>query len=581
MIEELSIQDIGVIARAGITFDPGFTVVTGETGAGKTMILTGVALIMGAKTDAAFVRTGATSAGADATFRLSHSSHESLREILEQSAAEVEGDSLIISRTLNDAGRSKAALGGRAVPASVLADVSSRLIVVHGQADQSRLKSTAWQRSAVDAYAGEPLAEILSKYRQVRTRWRSAVRELEDRTEKRMERERQANLHRLALDEIDSVAPVDGEDVELDRLSGLLSHAQTLREATESAALALVGDDNSRALGAMGDVVGAQRALESVQDLAPDLKRMGDRLKALIAELADLAAEASAFGRSIESDPERLAAVEQRRHDLAVLRKKYGPELCDVIAWRDDVMSAVADVDADEARTAELEATIAADSAELGALARKLTSIRSEAGVRFGAAVSAELAQLAMPESSVLVEVTPNPVSGEYGPDGADDIAILLIPHPGAPARPIAKGASGGELSRIMLGMEVVLAGADPVPTFIFDEVDAGIGGKVAVEVGRRLAQLSTSAQVIVVTHLPQVAAFADRHIVVEKSSNKGVTSTTARPVEETERVGELVRMLSGLADSDAGAAHAQELLDLAKDHKASGRKKSGRVTKK
>lgn len=581
MIEELSIHDIGVIAQAGIVFDPGFTVVTGETGAGKTMILTGVALVMGAKTDSAVVRTGAASAGADATFRLSQSSQEALREILEQSAAELEDDSLIISRTLNDAGRSKAALGGRAVPASVLAEVSSRLVVVHGQADQSRLKSTAWQRSAVDAFAGESLSKTLEEYRAVRMRWRGAVRELADRTEKRLERERQANLHRLALDEIEAVSPVEGEDAELDRLSGLLSHAQTLREATESAARALVGDDNSNATGAMGDVVGAQRALEGVQDLAPDLKKMGDRLKALIVELADLAAEASAFGRSIESDPQRLSTIEQRRHDLAVLRKKYGPELSDVISWRDEVMAAVADVDADEARTAELEAVIATDAAALGSLAMRLTSIRSEAGNRFGAAISAELAQLAMPESSVLVEVTPNPISGEFGPDGADEIAILLVPHPGAPARPIAKGASGGELSRIMLGMEVVLAGADPVPTFIFDEVDAGIGGKVAVEVGRRLAQLSKSAQVIVVTHLPQVAAFADRHIVVEKSSSKGVTSTTARPVEEAERVGELVRMLSGLADSDAGAAHAQELLDLARDQKSAGRSKAGRVTKK
>jgi DNA repair protein RecN (Recombination protein N) len=581
MIEELSIHDIGVIAQAGIVFDPGFTVVTGETGAGKTMILTGVALVMGAKTDSAVVRTGAASAGADATFRLSQSSQVALREILEQSAAELEDDSLIISRSLNDAGRSKAAMGGRAVPASVLAEVSSRLVVVHGQADQSRLKSTAWQRSAVDAFAGESLSKTLEEYRAVRMRWRGAVRELADRTEKRLERERQANLHRLALDEIEAVSPVEGEDAELDRLSALLSHAQTLREATESAARALVGDDNSNATGAMGDVVGAQRALEGVQDLAPDLQKLGDRLKALIVELADLAAEASAFGRSIESDPQRLSTIEQRRHDLAVLRKKYGPELSDVIIWRDEVMAAVADVDADEARTAELEAVIATDAAVLGSLATKLTSIRSEAGNRFGAAISAELAQLAMPESSVLVEVTPNPISGEFGPDGADEISILLVPHPGAPARPIAKGASGGELSRIMLGMEVVLAGADPVPTFIFDEVDAGIGGKVAVEVGRRLAQLSKSAQVIVVTHLPQVAAFADRHIVVEKSSSKGVTSTTARPVEEAERVGELVRMLSGLADSDAGAAHAQELLDLARDHKSAGRSKAGRVTKK
>jgi DNA repair protein RecN (Recombination protein N) len=255
--------------------------------------------------------------------------------------------------------------------------------------------------------------------------------------------------------------------------------------------------------------------------------------------------------------------------------------LSDVIAWRDEVMTSVADVDADATRTAELEATITVDRAELMRLALELTRVRSEAGKRFGTAISAELAQLAMPESSVLVEVNSTADSGDYGPDGADEIAILLVPHPGAPARPIAKGASGGELSRIMLGMEVVLAGADPVPTFIFDEVDAGIGGKVAVEVGRRLAQLSKSAQVIVVTHLPQVAAFADKHIVVEKSSSKGVTSTTARPVEEAERVGELVRMLSGLADSDAGAAHAQELLDLAKDHKTSVQRKTGRVTKK
>lgn len=578
MLEDLSIRDIGVIARAGIAFAPGFTVVTGETGAGKTMILTGVALVMGGKADAAIVRTGAPHAGIDATFRLADRARADVADLLDQASADLDDDALIISRTVSEAGRSKAVLGGRPVPATLLADVAQKLVVVHGQADQARLRTTAWQRAAVDAYAGEQLAALLGQYRTVRSRWRDAVRERDERTSSRLERERQANLHRLALEEIQAVSPSVGEDEELDRLSALLSHAQSLRESLEAATSALVGDDAKGTAGAMGDVVDAQRAVDSIAHLSPELGVLADRMRSLVSEVADLASESSAYGRTIESDPERLASIEQRRHDLAVLRKKYGPELSDVISWRDEVMATVADVDADESRIAELEAQIASDVLALQGLARELAQLRREAGSRFGQAISVELSQLAMPDAEVIVEVTETGDADGFGPDGCDEIAILLVPHPGAPARPIAKGASGGELSRLMLAMEVVLAGADPVPTFVFDEVDAGIGGKVAVEVGRRLAQLSRSSQVIVVTHLPQVAAFADAHIVVEKATVDGVTSTSARPVVESERVGELVRMLSGLSDSDAGAAHAQELLDLASADKASVSGASGRV---
>lgn len=578
MLEDLSIRDVGVIARAGITFSPGFTVVTGETGAGKTMILTGVALVMGGKADAAIVRTGAALAGVDATFRLSGSSRAQVSELLEQSAAELDDEALIISRTVAEGGRSKALLGGRPVPAAVLSEVAQKLVVVHGQADQARLRTTAWQRAAVDAYAGDDLAVLLARYRQVRIRWRDAVRERDERVNSRQERERQANLHRLALEEIEAVSPRAGEDEELDRLSALLSHAQSLRESLEATTSALVGDDVRGSAGAMGDIVSAQRALEGVVHLSADLGAMADRIRALVTEVADLASEVSAYGRTIDSDPERLASIEQRRHDLAVLRKKYGPELSDVITWRDEVMATVADVDADESRIQELETQIASDVQSVEKLARDMAEVRRAAGERFAAAISVELGHLAMPDAQVIVEVTEAEGPDRFGPDGCDEIAILLVPHPGAPARPIAKGASGGELSRLMLAMEVVLAGADPVPTFVFDEVDAGIGGKVAVEVGRRLAQLSRSSQVIVVTHLPQVAAFADAHIVVEKTSSDGVTSTTARTVVDAERVGELVRMLSGLSESDAGAAHAQELLDLARAHKTSATTGPGRV---
>ena len=579
MLEELRISNIGVIAQAGITFSPGFTVVTGETGAGKTMILTGVAMVMGAKADAAIVRTGSAQAGVDGTFRLSASSRASVGPELEELGADIDDDALIVSRTISGAGRTKAVLGGRSVPATTLADVAQRLIVVHGQADQARLRTTAWQRAAVDAYAGEALVTLLRDYQNVRARWRDARRELDERTGKRLERERQASLHRLALEEIDAVDPQVGEDESLDQLSALLSHAQSLRESLDAASESLVGDDSSQSTGAMGGVVDAQRAIDGVAHLSTELGALGERIKVMVSEIADVAAEINAFGRSIDSDPERLSTIEQRRHELGVLRKKYGPTLADVITWRDEVSATVADVDADASRIVELEASIASDTVLLTTSARGLAQLRTSSGADFALAITAELAQLAMPDAHVIVEVTWAGENGEFGPDGCDELAITMAPHQGAPARPIAKGASGGELSRLMLAMEVVLAGADPVPTFVFDEVDAGIGGKVAVEVGRRLALLSRSSQVIVVTHLPQVAAFADSHIVVEKASAKGVTSTTAREVTERERVGELVRMLSGLSDSDAGAAHAQELLDVAEGYKSSHPTTSGRVT--
>ena len=312
---------------------------------------------------------------------------------------------------------------------------------------------------------------------------------------------------------------------------------------------------------AVGLVGLARRALEPVRDHDTELAGLADRLAEVSYLLADVAADLASYAGGVDADPARLAAVEDRRAALSTLTRKYGATVSDVIAWAEAAALRLADLDADGTRGGELTAEAAALTAELTGLAGELTAARTKAAKRFGKAVTSELAALAMPDAVVSVGLT---TSAELGPYGCDEVELLLAPHAGAPARGIARGASGGELSRVMLAVEVVFAGADPLPTFVFDEVDAGVGGRAAVEVGARLARLARTSQVLVVTHLPQVAAYADRHLVVEKSSDGSVTSSGVVVLDEAGRVRELTRMLAGLADSESGAAHARELLESA-----------------
>jgi DNA repair protein RecN (Recombination protein N) len=564
MLEEMRIRALGVIDDAVVELSPGFTVVTGETGAGKTMVVTSLGLLLGGRADAGLVRNGAERAVVEGRVLLPAGSPVAARAV--EAGAELDGDVLLLSRTLSAEGRSRAHVGGRSVPMSLLASLGEDLIAVHGQTDQQRLLAPARQRGALDRYAGDSVAVPLVDYQQAYRRLREVGALLEELTTRARERTQEADLLRFGLDEVAAAEPLAGEDQELAEESQRLGHADALSSAANQAHGALAGDPASPdALDAGTLLAQSRRALEAVRHHDPRLAGLADRLGEVGYLLGDIAGDLAGYADDLDADPARLAAVEERRAVLAHLVRKYGsPEggLAEVLEWAEDAAVRLTELDGDDDRITALETEQRSLQERVAALAAELTAARLAAAEVFAKAVTEELTELAMPHARVSFGVTE---AEDFGPHGIDEVEVLLAPHPGTPPRPIAKGASGGELSRVMLAVEVVFAGADPVPTYLFDEVDAGVGGKAAVEVGRRLARLARTSQVIVVTHLPQVAAFADRHLVVEKTVDGTVTRSGVTTLSDTERVRELSRMLAGLEDSELGRAHAEELLAAAR----------------
>jgi DNA repair protein RecN (Recombination protein N) len=571
VIEEIRISNLGVITDATLPLGKGLSVVTGETGAGKTRVVTALGMLLGARADAGAVRTGARSAVAEAVLRLSPDS-PALARAAEAGASieEYDGDAeLMLVRTVNADGRSRAHVGGRTAPVGTLAEIGGQLVAVHGQSDQLRLRSQSAQREALDKFAGPKLAKPLAAYRKAYGRWREASGELQTLRSEARERLREAEALQLALEEIDRVDPQPGEDELLKAEATKLANVEQLRAAALLAHQALVAEEFTETGDATSLVDTAKRTLEQVQEEDPELGKAAGRLAEVGYIIADVAAELASYGASLDSEgPERLAELEARRSDLAVLVRKYAPSVDEVLEWAAVSRARLDELTDDSSRIEALESELATLDAELASLSGSITAVRAKAASDLGKKVGQELTALAMPDAKLQIDVEP---AGELGPHGADNIAFLLKPHPGAPARPLGKGASGGELSRVMLAIEVVLAAVDPVPTFVFDEVDSGVGGKAAVEIGRRLAMLARYVQVIVVTHLPQVAAFADHHIRVYKSSTKatakddGVTASDVRLLTDEERVTELARMLAGQEESELARAHAQELIDAAK----------------
>ncbi|GHE94979.1 DNA repair protein RecN [Streptomyces longispororuber] len=569
----MRIRSLGVIDDAVVELSPGFTAVTGETGAGKTMVVTSLGLLLGGRADPALVRLGAKSAVVEGRITVPEGAAAALRA--EEAGAELDDGALLVSRTVSAEGRSRAHLGGRSVPVGVLAELADDLVAVHGQSDQQGLLKPARQRGALDRYAGDAVAVPLAKYTAAYRRLRAVSAELDEITTRARERAQEADMLRFGLDEVAAVEPRPGEDTELAAEAERLGHAEALASAATAAHAALAGNpEDPEGVDASTLVAGAHRALEAVRSHDPALAALAERIGEIGILLADVAGELAGYADDLDADPLRLAAVEERRAALTQLTRKYGEDVGAVLAWAEAGAARLAELEGDDDRLEELTAERDALRAELAGLARALTEARVEAAARFAAAVTEELASLAMPHARVTIDVrqTDDPDGVEidgrtvaYGPAGVDEVELLLAPHPGAPPRPIAKGASGGELSRVMLAVEVVFAGTDPVPTYLFDEVDAGVGGKAAVEIGRRLAKLAKSAQVVVVTHLPQVAAFADRQLLVEKTHDGSVTRSGVQVLEGEDRVRELSRMLAGQEDSQTARAHAEELLATAR----------------
>jgi DNA repair protein RecN (Recombination protein N) len=578
VLEEMRIRGLGVIDDAVLPLAPGLTVISGETGAGKTMVVSGLGLLFGGRADSGAVRGPSGSALIEGRLRTSPDGPAARRAV--EAGGELDDDILLVARSVSAEGRSRAHVGGRAVPVGVLAELAEFCVAVHGQSDQSRLLQPARQREALDRYAGDAVRRHLERYVTGYAEVRGLEAELAELTTRARERAQEADLLRFGLEEIEAVDPQAGEDVELAQEEGRLAHADSLRSAASQARAALLGDLESA--DQPGDastlIAGAVASIEQEGGHDPALAEVATRLREVGYLVADIAADLSSYAAGIETDATRLATVGDRRAAIARLTRKYGETATEVLAWGQQAAARLTTLEGDDERIVSLRERERALRDELGQLAASVSKARVAAAARFATSVSTELAALAMPQARVEVAVSQSesPAGIEvddrvlaFGPHGVDDVEMLLCPHPGAPARPLQRGASGGELSRVMLAVEVVFAGADPVPTFVFDEVDAGVGGKAAVEVGRRLALLARTAQVIVVTHLPQVAAFADQHLVVRKTSDGSVTSSGVSVVDDDARVQELSRMLAGIEESAAAQTHATELLAAARASKA------------
>ncbi len=561
MLEQLSITALGVIDEAALEFGPGFTVVTGETGAGKTMVVSALGLLLGARADAGAVRLGAARARVEGRLRVDPGS--AVVDRASAAGAELDDDMLILARSVTAEGRSRAMAGGAAVPATLLSSLAADLVVVHGQSDQQQLLSPARQRDYLDAFGETDLLRCRDSYQQTFDRLRAVTAELGEVVGRARERAREADLLRFGVAEIERVGPYAGEEVELKAEDARLGNVEGLRRAAELARDALSGDEGGGAAAdALSLVADARKLLESERSHDERLSALADDLAAASYALADVTGDLSSYADSLDTDPLRLAAVQDRRAALSALMVKYGDTTSEVLAWAATAQQRLAELGDDATRADGLRVEQQSLQVGLVATGGALSAARREAGGRLERLVTSELAGLAMPHASFVVRQRP---LGEPARDGLDEVSFMLCSHAGAEPRPLQRGASGGELSRVMLAIEVCLAGRQPVPTMIFDEVDAGVGGKAAVEVGRRLARLARAVQVIVVTHLPQVAAFADRHYVVVKASDGRVTTSGVTVLDDSGRRRELSRMLAGLEDSETALAHADELVELAR----------------
>ncbi|MBB4856056.1 DNA repair protein RecN (Recombination protein N) [Mycobacteroides chelonae] len=587
MLTEIRIESLGAIPAATAEFDSGLTVLTGETGAGKTMVVTSLHLLGGARADANRVRAGADRAVVEGRFLTADplgAEPAEVTEVLDSSGAQRDDDgSVIAARSVTSDGRSRAYLGGRSVPARSLASFTAGLLTVHGQNDQLRLMRPEQQRAALDRFASEgqgSLEALLTTYRKLREEWLTARRDLIDRTNRARELAQEADRLGFALNEIATVDPKPGEDDQLAADIHRLSELDALRDAAASARGALSGSDSDGEAddSAVDRIAKAKALLEATDDDA--LRALGPQLAEALAVVSDVSRELTAFTDELPSDASTLDEKLARQGQLRMLTRKYAADMGGVIAWATEARTRLAEVDTSEDALGALAQRVDRLAAELGVAATSLTTARTKAAKALGKAVTAELAGLAMDRAAFTISVEPIPAraddsaplalpSGQTmhaGSSGTDAVEFGFAAHRDNPMLPLAKSASGGELSRVMLALEVVLAASTAGTTMVFDEVDAGVGGRAAVQIGRRLAKLARTHQVIVVTHLPQVAAFADIHLTVDRVNSKG---SGVRRLDDEDRVAELARMLAGLGDSDTGRAHARELLDAARSERA------------
>lgn len=575
MLTEIRIESLGAISVATAEFGSGLTVLTGETGTGKTMVVTGLHLLGGARADPTRVRSGSGRAVVEGRFTttdVDDAVTADLDGILDASGAERDEDGSVIAlRTVNRDGPSRAYLGGRSVPAKSLSEFTTQLLALHGQNDQLRLMRPDEQRGALDRFAAAgPAGE---RYRKLRDAWLSARRDLTDRRDRTRELAQEADRLKFALQEIDAVAPEPGEDEALVADIVRLSELDTLREAAASARESL-SSSSEEAAGAADALGRARAALESTGDTR--LRVLAEQISGALTVVVDAVGELGDYLDGLPVDASALDAMLARQAQLRTLTRKYAADVDGVLQWAQDSRARLAQLDVSEEGLAALQRRVDDLGHQLAESAVGLSKIRRKAAKKLARDVTAELSALAMAGAEFSIGVSTDVVespdaaalllpSGEtvrVGVDGIDVVEFGFAAHRGMSLLPLAKSASGGELSRVMLALEVVLAASATGTTMVFDEVDAGVGGWAAVQIGRRLAKLARTHQVIVVTHLPQVAAYADVHLVVHSQGPKGASGV--RRLDRDDRVAELARMLAGLGESSSARAHARELLDTA-----------------
>ena len=563
MLEEIVVKDLGIIKDATLTFTKGLTCLTGETGAGKTMVLSALGLLLGKRSDSSIVRAGAVATSVEGCFYVS--GNKIVDSIIEDAGGTIDESQLYINRTVFSDGRSKASAGGKGTPASVLTAIGDALVSIHGQSDQVRLKSPTAQREALDGYNKSVMLPVIGAYKVTYSAWKNAFDELEDVKNNMFAREREFEELTKAINDISKVEPVSGEDEKLKNDADRLANVEILKEAT-SLALNKLSTEEWDVTDASSLISEACKVLENVSSYDTVVLKLAEKAEEIKSELINLVGELSGYLENIDVDAlEELNNVQERRASIASLIRKYGPTLDDVIKLYEEGAQRVDSLNPENYNIEVLEARVDTLFEELKHKADILTEARKSNAEEVASRINEELKGLAMAGSAVVIEVAS---SGSYTSNGADEVSFLLKSHANSEARPISKGASGGELSRLMLALEVVLADPSTTATFIFDEVDSGVGGASATEIGKRLARLAKDAQVIVVTHLPQVAVFADNHLRVLKTSGEDFVSTDVSALNEGEIVNEIARMLSGLDESETGQAHAKEMLNLASEFK-------------
>lgn len=562
MLTEVRLRDLGVIAEATLVLGPGLNVVTGETGAGKTMLLTGLGLLLGNRADSTLVRTGRPRVEAEGWVSLP-ADHPCRRRV-EEAGGDVE-DELVLARTVSAEGRSRAYAGGRSVPSGVLAEVGELLVAVHGQADQWRLRKVDAHADLLDTLGGPAVRSAKEAYQQAHDtlgRLRAHCEELRTRAGERV---READRLREGLESIERVNPRPGEDHELRAEGARLDNVEVIRSALAQAHDAITADPDGgyeSAAGAIEAITAARTRLAPALDHDDRLGDLDRRLADIGYQLADIVSDLATALAELDADPGRLEWVHQRRAELAALVRRYGADVDDVLAWGSAASARLLDLDTADERLDACTAELAEATRAFATAAADLSAVRRNAAPALAADITAEIAQLAMGRAGVQIEVS-TAYELDRAPRSGLDRVDIMIEEGNQPPRSITRSVSGGELARLMLAIEVVAARRAPqsLPTLLFDEVDAGVGGAAALSVGARLAEVAAAHQVIVVTHLAQVAAYADRHLVVTKDAGGSVTTSTVRQVEGAERLAELSRMMSGDGASEAGLAHAEDLL--------------------